>query len=150
MRDYLNTVERHTHLFMIMVAEDAKDLIEKSEGFTDEEKKILNKIVKETDKLSESLFRRFGEPYKRKQLRTLTDNRITVVGKYAPSQQCISNCAQEDLIPLFSDLQVQRCWGCQKCKKATEYTECAVYAMGVAIDIEGTSRVGCPYSMEDF
>lgn len=150
MRDYLNINERHTHLFMIMVAEEAKVLIEKSEGFSTEEKKILAKIIKETDKLTESLFKRFGEPYKRKQLRTLTDNRITVIGKYAPQQNAISNCAQEDLQPLFNDLQVQRCWGCEKCKSSTDFKDCAVYAMGVAIDIEGTSKHGCPYSIEEF
>ena len=38
MRDYLKTIERHTHLFMLMVAEDAKDML-KSDGFTEEEKK---------------------------------------------------------------------------------------------------------------
>ena len=66
MRDYLNTVERHTHLFMLMVKENAEDLL-KSDGFTEEEKKALKKTCEWIDKFSISLFKRFGKPFERKQ-----------------------------------------------------------------------------------
>ena len=151
MRDYLNTVERHTHLFMLMVKEDAETLLN-SDGFTAEEKKALKKTSEWIDKFSISLFKRFGKPFERKQLNTIRDIRILVVGKFAPSQQAISHCAQEDLLPCFDDYRLMKCFQCKKCQNREEYVDCPVYAMGIAIDyIDGEKpqlkEHGCPFSM---
>lgn len=151
MRDYLNTVERHTHLFMLMVKEDAEDLL-KSDGFTEDEKKALKKTCEWINKFSISLFSRFGKPFERKQLNTVRDNRISIVGKYAPAQTAISNCAQEDLIPCFDDYRMLKCFNCKKCQDKQLYTDCPVYAMGIAVDYIDDERAkvkeqGCPFSM---
>lgn len=151
MRDYLKTIERHTHLFMLMVAEDAKDML-KSDGFTEEEKKDLRKACEWIDKFSISLFKRFGKPFERKQLNTIRDNKISIVGKFAPTQQAISHCAQEDLMPCFDDYRMLKCFNCKKCQDREQFTNCSVYAMGIAVDYldDENAKVkesGCPFSM---
>lgn len=150
MRDYLNTIERHQHLYFLILKEDCQALLE-SEALTEEEKALLKQCVENIDKFTISLFKRFGEPYKRKQLNTTRDNRISIVGKFAPMKQAISTCAQEDLIPSFDDYRMLKCFCCKKCKDRSEYINCPVYAMGIAIDyIDQAKKLqneGCPFSM---
>lgn len=151
MRDYLNTEERHSHLFMTMAGEDAKEMA-KSNAFTPEEKKALLKIGEWVDKFSVLLFQRFGEAFKRKQLNTIRDNKIIIAGKYAPAQRAISHCAQEDLMPCFDDYRMLKCFNCKKCQDRESYINCPVYAMGIAVDYiddDGAKikEQGCPFSM---
>lgn len=150
MRDYLNTIERHQHLYFLIMKEDCQNLLE-SEALTEEEKELLRQVVENIDKFTISLFKRFGEPYKRKQLNTTRDNRISIVGKFAPMSQAISTCAQEDLLPSFDDYRMLKCFCCKKCHDHSAYIHCPVYAMGIAIDyIDRATALkaqGCPFSM---
>ena len=91
---------------------------------------------------NESVYERFGEPYKRKVKGTLDCNVVSVVSKYSSvKDKCISYCPTEDLVGHISDLINLNCADCDKC----DYKKCAVYGIAVACGVDGGDTDGCPY-----
>lgn len=73
----------------------------------------------------------------------MRQNNLRLVGKYASVQGAISEAAQEDLIPMISEIQSIYCMDCNK----SEYNKCAMYAMCVSCDVDGEDTDGCPYKI---
>lgn len=143
MKNYFNERERTNHIILMCTEYNVKEFAE-SNALTDTEKRILNKISKLATEFNNSVFERFGEPYKRKIVGTLNNNSLRLVGKYTPVADCISYCASEDIEPKVKDLIGLYCMGCEKCN----YKDCSIYAMAVACGIVGSDTDGCPYKME--
>lgn len=64
MKGYFNKEDQSRHLIMLSALVIAKELID-GNAISKEEKKLLEKAVKNIDEFSESVFGRLGESYKR-------------------------------------------------------------------------------------
>lgn len=141
MKDYFNSSERENHLVITCTQIAVEELLQ-SDALSEEERKELNKAYKALLKFNGLVYDRLGEAYRRKILRTTSCNVVKIVGRFAPQQEAISHCAQEDIQPCFEKLQMLCCMNCERHGEC--FKDCAVYNMGVALDIEGTGDK-CPY-----
>lgn len=146
MKNFFNREEQTDHLGLLACQGKAKELAESS-ALTQEEQKCLKKVEEWCEKFNKLIFARFGLPYKRKLLCTLDSNELLLVGKYAPQQQTIAMGAQEDIAPMYKEIQGVYCMTCKK----TNHLECAMYAMGVALGMNPVilDENKCPFSVED-
>lgn len=140
MKNYFNEKERTNHIILMCMEYVAKDFSE-NEALSIEEKKCLKKISEYCNKLNNSIFDRFGLPYRRKIEGTLQSNTLRLVGKYSSYTECIGYCASEDLAPKVKDTMLMHCIGCNNC----DYKNCAMYAMAITCGVEGKDTNGCPY-----
>lgn len=145
MKNYFNEKERTNHIILMCMEYVAKEFYN-SNALTIEEKKAVKKISEQCGKLNESVFERFGNPYKRKIEGTLKNNTLRLVSKYGAYADCIGYCASEDIEPKIKDLMCLHCLGC----KNKNYKDCAMYAMAITCGIVGDDTSGCPYEMNDF
>lgn len=142
MKNFFNAEEKAKHI-VIMGTQNAAEKLSGSKAITPGEKMALRKIVEWIDKFNDSVFERYGDPYKRKILNTMKINKIDLVSKYGKERECISECASEDLEPAIKDLQM---WKCCDCERTCNFQDCAVYAISVACDMEGNEKDGgCPF-----
>lgn len=142
MKEYLNSKERTEHIIMCCCQETARQLSQ-SESLTAEEKADISKVVEYCEKFNNSVFKRLGEPYKRKIQGTMKSNDLRLVGKYSSYKEAISECASEDIKPKVELLQALNCVCCDKC----DYINCAMYGMCIACEIEPSNENGCPFKM---
>lgn len=144
MKEYFNAEEKSQHLILCCCQEVANKFSHSS-ALTEEEQNLLKKIYDTCKELNSSIFNRLGDSYCRKVVNTMKSNKLRLVGKYEAVQEAISCCATEDIKPNIESLQCFNCFGCKKEK----FTDCAIYNMSIACDIDGQNENGCPYSFGD-
>jgi hypothetical protein len=142
MREYFNMEERENHIKVTSCQVYVKKLAE-SPAITEEERKDLLKAFKLLDKVTDSIFERFGEAYIRKLKGIMACNTLKIVGKYAPMQNAISHVAQVDMLPMIRKLQM---WTCLDCER-TGHKDCPMYNMGIACELEDVAEEGCPFRL---
>lgn len=142
MREYFNAEERENHIKVTSCQVYVKKLAE-SPAITEEERKNLLKAGKLLDKVTDSIFKRFGVAYVRKLEGIMRCNTLKIVGKYAPTQTAISHVASADLLPMIRQLQLFNCMDCEK----ENYKDCPMYNMGIACELEDVDDEGCPFKM---
>lgn len=140
MKNYFNEKERTNHIIIMCMEYVCEEFCE-SNALSIEEKKCLKKISEYCNKLNNSIFARFGTPYRRKIEGTLQSNTLRLVGKYSAYNECISHCASEDIEPKVRDMMLMHCINCKK----QDFKNCAMYAMCVTCGINGKDTDGCPY-----
>ena len=139
MRNYFNAEERTRHI-IILAMEHIVEEMASSNALTGQERKWLEKANELIEKFNNSTFERFGDSYQRKIKNTLDINTLKLVSRFGVQAEAISECATKDLEPCVKDLML----GCVGCEKQ-DYTNCAIYNIGVACDINGHTCSGCPY-----
>ena len=144
MKNYFNTEERTRHI-ILLCATTLSDDFAQSSALSKDEMRYLKKINEYLNKFNASVFERFGEPYKRKIINTMKCNDLRLVGKLEPHKHCISESATEDLKPQIDMLRWINCQNCDKC----DYINCAVYAISVSCDLDGSNTSGCPYKIAE-
>lgn len=142
MKNYFISEERTRHIILLAMQEVAEDF-GKSDALTDDERKYIKTATTYIKKFNASVYDRFGDPYKRKIENTMKRNDLKLVGKYAPSRDCISEAAQEDLIPMIREIQSIYCMDCEK----NDHKACAMYAMCTSCGIDGGDTDDCPYKI---
>lgn len=142
MKNYFNANERTKHIILLAMQTVADDF-SAVDSITDEERKYLRMATTYIKKFNNSVFERFGEPYRRKIINTMQMNHLKLVGKFENTQDCITEAAAEDLIPKLRDVQMFYCMDCQK----ENHKDCAIYAMCVSCGIDGDDTDGCPYKL---
>lgn len=142
MREYFNAEERENHIKVTSCKLYAEKLAD-SPAITAEEKKLLKDAAKKLDKATDSIFQRFGEAYIRKLQGVMINNKLMLVGRYAPTQQAVSQVASADILPMVRNVQEMTCWECEKCN----FRDCAMYNFGIACDLQDIAEEGCPFKL---
>ena len=143
MRNYLNAEERTRHIIIMSAQETIADMID-SNGITSEERRNLTRAKKAIEEFNASVCERLGQPYLRRIINTMNDNALRLVAK-GMTKPMIYTAASEDLVPMIAEVRSLQCMFCER----DDYKTCPMYAMCVALDIEGEDTTDkCPFTMD--
>lgn len=148
MKGYFNKEDQSRHLIMLSALVIAKELID-GNAISKEEKKLLEKAVKNIDEFSESVFGRLGESYKRSIRNKASLNTLRLVArgttptKSSQMEDYIDREYLVELLNLSSDID---CEGC----KSTNCKNCNIYKIKSYLNYDGKSEDNdlCPFRKE--
>lgn len=127
----------------MLAMQEVADEFSNSDALTDDERKYIKTATTYIKKFNASIYERFGEPYERKIENTMKMNDLRLVGKFAHTQDCVTEAAAEDLLPTVRQIQAMYCLDCER----DNHKACAMYAMCISCGIDGGDTDGCPYKI---
>lgn len=137
MKNYFNQYEASNHLILMTAMLPTKNFID-GDCITQEERKMLKKVLKLVSDFSESVFERLGDGYKRSLINKAERNTIRIVSK---NVHHINNTDMEDfidsetlheIIDQSADLD---CGGCDR----TDCKNCGIYKIKSYLHYDGIS-----------
>jgi hypothetical protein len=137
MKNYFNQYEASNHLILMTAMLPTKNFIDGS-CITEEERKMLKKVMKLVSDFSESVFERLGDGYKRSLINKAERNTIRIVSK---NVHHINNTDMEDFIDsetlheIIDQTADLDCCGCKK----TDCKQCGIYKIKSYLHYKGES-----------
>ncbi len=150
MKNYFNQYEASNHLIMMTAMLSVKNFID-GDCITEEERKILKKVLKLVDDFSASVFERLGDGYKRSLVNKGKLNTLRVVSR---NVHHINNADMEDFIDnetLLDMIDLSACVDCEGCNKTeTECLKCGWYKVKSYLHHKGENKNDglCPFRKE--
>ena len=150
MKNYFNQYEASNHLIIMTAMLSVKNFID-SDSITDEERKLLKKVIKGVSDFSEKVFERLGDGYKRSLKNKSTLNTLRVVSKNVHHQ---NNADMEDFIDsetLFNMIDLSASLECSSCNRTEkECLTCGWYKVKSYLHHEGNTEDNglCPFRKE--
>ena len=150
MKNYFNQYEASNHLIMMTAMLSVQNFID-GDCITDEERKMLKKVMKGVSDFSESVFARLGDGYKRSLKNKASLNTLRVVSRdvhhrnNADMANFIDNETLTDMIDLSASIE------CETCRKSeTECLKCGWYKVKSYLHHKGENRDDglCPFRKE--
>ena len=138
MKNYFNQYEASNHLILMTAMLPTKNFID-GDCITEEERKMLKKVLKLVDEFSASVFERLGDGYKRSLINKCKLNTLRVVSRNvhhinfnADMEDFIDNETLTDIIDQTADID---CSGC----KRNDCKNCGIYKIKSYLHYEGKS-----------
>lgn len=137
MKNYFNQYEASNHLIMMTAMLPLKNLVD-GDCITDNERKMLKKVLKLVDDFSASVFERLGDGYKRSLVNKGKLNTLRVVSRNvhhqnnADMEDFIDSETLTEIIDQTADLD---CAGCNK----TDCKQCGIYKIKSYLHYKGES-----------
>lgn len=137
MKNYFNQYEASNHLIMMTAMISVQNFIE-GNCITEEERKMLKKVLKLVDEFSASVFERLGDGYKRSLKNKAELNTLRVVSRNvhhinnADMEDFIDNETLTEIIDQTADID---CSGC----KRTDCKNCGIYKIKSYLHYKGES-----------
>jgi hypothetical protein len=137
MKNYFNQYEASNHLIIMTAMLAVKNFID-GDCITEEERKMLKKVLKLVDDFSENVFARLGDGYKRSLRNKATLNTLRIVSRNihhrnnADMEDFIDSETLHEIIDQTADID---CCGCERsnCKN------CGIYKIKSYLHYDGTS-----------
>jgi predicted RNA methylase len=151
MKNYFNQYEASNHLIMMTAMLSVKNLID-GDCITEEERKMLKKVLKLVDEFSASVFERLGDGYKRSIINKGKLNTLRVVSRNihhinfnADMEDFIDSETLLDMIDLSASIE---CEMCNKTEK--ECLTCGWYKVKSYLHHKGENKNDglCPFRKE--
>jgi hypothetical protein len=148
MKNYFNQYEASNHLILMTAMLPTKNFIDGS-CITEEERKMLKKVMKLVSDFSESVFERLGDGYKRSLINKAERNTIRIVSK---NVHHINNTDMEDFIDsetLHEIIDQTADLDCAGCKR-TDCKNCGIYKIKSYLHHKGENKNDglCPFRKE--
>lgn len=137
MKNYFNQYEASNHLILMTAMIPTKNFID-GDCITEEERKMLKKVLKLVDEFTASVFERLGDGYKRSIINKGKLNTLRVVSRNvhhqnnADMEDFIDNETLTEIIDQTADLD---CSGC----KRTDCKQCGIYKIKSYLHYDGIS-----------
>lgn len=137
MKNYFNQYEASNHLILMSAMITTKNFID-GDCITDEERKMLKKVLKLVDEFSASVFERLGDGYKRSLINKCKLNTLRVVSRNvhhvnnADMEDFIDSETLHEIIDQTADID---CCGC----KRTDCKQCGIYKIKSYLHYKGES-----------
>lgn len=149
MKNYFNQYEASNHLILMTAMLSNKNLID-GDCITDNERKILKKVMKLVSDFSESVFERLGDGYKRSLKNKAELNTLRVVSRNVSHklnidmEDCIDN---ETLHQIIDSSAYMDCAGC----KRTDCKQCGIYKIKSYLHYNGINDDTelCPFRTKE-
>ncbi len=148
MKNYFNQYEASNHLVIMTAMMSVKNLID-GNCITDEERKILKKVMKLVSDFSESVFERLGDGYKRSLRNKASLNTIKIVSRNVHHK---NNVDMEDFIDgdtLREIINQTADIDCSNCERK-DCKDCGIYKIKSYLHYDGISdnTEFCPFRKE--
>jgi hypothetical protein len=137
MKNYFNQYEACNHLILMTAMIPTKNFID-GDCITEEERKMLKKVLKLVDEFSASVFERLGDGYKRSLVNKGKLNSLKLVSR---NVHHINNADMEDFIDsetLHEIIDQSADLDCAGCKK-TDCKSCGIYKIKSYLHYKGES-----------
>jgi Fe-S-cluster containining protein len=149
MKNYFNQYEASNHLILMTAMLPTKNFID-GDCITEEERKMLKKVMKLVSDFSESVFERLGDGYKRSLINKAERNTIRIVSK---NVHHINNTDMEDFIDsetLHEIIDQSADLDCAGCNR-TDCKNCGIYKIKSYLHYDGISDNTdlCPFRKEE-
>ena len=137
MKNYFNQYEASNHLILMTAMLSVKNFIDGA-CITEEERKMLKKVMSLVDDFSTSVFERLGDGYKRSLKNKAERNTLRVVSRNvhhinnADMEDFIDNETLTEIIDQTADID---CSGC----KRTDCKNCGIYKIKSYLHYKGES-----------
>ena len=149
MKNYFNQYEASNHLILMTAMIPTKNFID-GDCITEEERKMLKKLLKLVDEFSASVFERLGDGYKRSIINKGKLNTLKLVSR---NVHHINNADMEDFIDnetltaIIDQTADFDCCGCDR----TDCKQCGIYKIKSYLHYEGESDNTelCPFRKAD-
>ena len=151
MKNYFNQYEASNHLILMTAMLSVQNFID-GDCITDEERKMLKKVMNGVSDFSESVFARLGDGYKRSLKNKASLNTLRVVSRNvhhinfnADMANFIDNETLTDMIDLSASIE------CETCRKTeNECLKCGWYKVKSYLHHKGENRDDglCPFRKE--
>jgi hypothetical protein len=150
MKNYFNQYEANNHLIMMTAMLSVKNLID-GDCITEEERKILKKVIKLVDEFSASVFERLGDGYKRSLVNKGKLNTLRIVSRNvhhrnnADMEDFIDSETLHEIIDQTADID---CSGCER----TDCKQCGIYKIKSYLHYKGESDNTelCPFRKAEY
>ena len=150
MKNYFNQYEASNHLIMMTAMLSVKNFID-GDCITEEERKMLKKVLKLVDDFSENVFARLGDGYKRSLRNKATLNTLRIVSRNVHHK---NNVDMEDFIDnetLLDMIDLSASVDCEMCNQTeTECLKCGWYKIKSYLHHKGENKNDglCPFRKE--
>ena len=149
MKNYFNQYEASNHL-ILMTAMIANQNFIDGNCITEEERKILKRVMKGVSDFTESVFERLGDGYRRSLINKADRNTLRLVSKNihhrnnADMEDFIDNETLREIIDQTADLD---CSGCKK----TDCKTCGIYKIKTYLHYDGINDETnlCPFRKKE-
>ena len=149
MKNYFNQYEASNHLILMTAMIPTKNFID-GDCITEEERKMLKKVLKLVDEFSASVFERLGDGYKRSIINKGKLNALKLVSRNvhhinnADMEDFIDNETLHKIIDQTADID---CAGCSK----TDCKNCGIYKIKSYLHYDGINDETelCPFRKEE-
>ena len=147
MKNYFNQYEASNHLILMSGMLPAQNFVE-GNCITEEERKILKRVIKGVDEFSQSVFNRLGEGYKNSLVNKARMNQIKIVSRDVNHRNNVDMADYIDdstLRELLKDKDID----CSLCDR-TDCLRCGIYKIKSYLHYEGKKDNGdfCPFRIE--
>ena len=149
MKNYFNQYEASNHLILMTAMIPTKNFID-GNCITEEERKMLKKVLKLVDDFSASVFERLGDGYKRSIINKGNLNTLKLVSRNvhhtnnADMEDFIDSETLQEIIDQTADLD------CSMCER-TDCKKCGIYKIKSYLHYDGISDNTdlCPFRKEE-
>lgn len=151
MKNYFNQYEASNHLILMTAMIAVQNFVE-GNCITEEERKMLKKVMKGVSDFSESVFARLGDGYKRSLKNKAERNTMRIVSKNVHHK---NNPDMEDFIDsetLLNMIELSASVDCEGCNKSEiECLKCGWYKIKSYLHHEGKNKNDglCPFRKEE-
>ena len=147
MKNYFNSAEASNHLIMMTAMLPAQNFID-GNCITEEERKILKRVMKGVSDFSESVFERLGEGYRNSLVNKGKMNCIRLVSRdvnHRNNADMVDYIDDSTLRELLKDKDID----CSLCSR-TDCLRCGIYKIKSYLHYEGKQDNGdlCPFRLE--